>query len=505
MTDIQQIMSTPIEDPARSAAKIAAKSAVQTPKASEIFQNTNITQNTQNPTGEVETSAVTSAETSAETSTETSAKTSTETAQNAFKTPRKMKISVSDSKLSSKRTRQHSTSSSIQSMDFDYSKSCSLEQKEVFERVAVAKHAIKRNLPKVYHDNNVLVLGARNVGKSSLINSIWLAMTGESEERSPPVGVTFHLGCHKLYGREAKYSRDRGVRLPGGSVNLWDTRGIHLVHDEEKVALILQYLLEGRLEKSFFHQALILPVDKIKARFHNTEVSTKKHWKAVIFVERKDADGKMQQQTERLGRILQLALSRSKFNSIKNLPVLRTLNGAGEEVKKINSTLKMNRSSLSSTESLNEVGLPKQVFPIESYQWRIEYESFDEEGFGNNKGESVNPSSDNGSENGSDIDYAEQKSCRFEFNNRKAPGQIYPEQHLSLLLFLNDLLNVLIDPNSETSCKWRLDSLLPQVHDNPGCFNILKMLMGKDQGKIKIKGRNSTGSGMQVAGIPKIG
>jgi len=406
--------------------------------------------------------------------------------------PRKMKTSVSDSKISTRRTRNLSTSSN-QSMDFDYSKVCTQDQKEVYQRVSKAKNAIKNNLPKIYHENNVLVLGARNVGKSSLINSIWLAMTGESEERSPPVGVTFHLGCHKLYGREARYSRDRGVRLPGGSVNLWDTRGIHLVHEEEKVALILQYLLEGRLERSFFHQALILPIDKIKTRFHNTEVSTKKHWKAVIFVERKDADEKMQQQTERLGRILQLALSRSKFNSIKNLPVLRTLNGAEEEVKKINSTLRANRSSLSSTESLNEVGLPKQVFPIESYQWRIEYENFDDEGFGK---------SDYGSDNGSEIDYAEMPSGRFEFNNRKGPSEISPEQHLSLLLFLNDLLSVLIDPNSEASCKWRLDNLLPQVHDSPTCFNIFKMLMGKDHGRIKaIK----EVGGMKVDGIPKIG
>jgi len=407
--------------------------------------------------------------------------------------PRKMKTSVSEPKnLNSKRVRHFSTSSN-QSMDFDYSRlpHCTPDEKEVYERVTLTKNSIKKNLPRINHDNNVLVIGARNVGKSSLINSIWLAMTGESEERSPPVGVTFHLGCHRLYGREAKYSRDRGVRLPGGSVNLWDTRGIHLVHDEEKVALILQYLLEGRLEKSFFHQALILPVDKIKARFHNTEVSTKKHWKAVIFVERKDADEKMQEQTQRLGRILQLALSRSKFNSIKNLPVLRTLNGAEEEVRKINSTLRKNMSSLSSTESLNEVGLPKQVFPIESYQWRIEYENFDEEGFGQDSA---------GSDNGSEIDYANQTSGRFEFNNRKAPDQIYPEQHLSLLLLLNDLLNVLIDPNSETSCKWRLDTLLPQINENPTCFSIFKMLMGKDQGKIK--GRSSN-AGMQVTGFPK--
>lgn len=368
------------------------------------------------------------------------------------------------------RTRHHSTSST-QSLDFDYTAACTKEQKEVYHKVSEVKNQIKSNLPKVYHDNNVLVLGARNVGKSSLINSVWLAMTGESEERAPPVGVTFHLGCHKLYGREARYSRDRGVRLPGGSINLWDTRGIHLVHEEEKVALILQYLLEGRLERSFFHQALILPIDKLKSRFHNTEVSTKKHWKAVIFVERKNADEKMRTQTERLGRILQSALSKSKFHSIKNLPVLRTLNGAEEEVKNISTTLRANKSSIGSTESLTEVGLPRQWHPIESYQWQIQYESVDDEGF--------NTASDNES-----VDLADMPSMRFEFNNRKAPCQIYPEQHLSLLLFLNDLLQVLIDPNSEASKNWRLEKYLAVAPENPSCFNILKLLFNKDASRL---------------------
>ena len=93
------------------------------------------------------------------------------------------------------RTVSTSSTRTNASLDFDYSES---DHQVIYQNVDLVKEDIKRKLPQVYHENNVLVFGAHNVGKSSLINSIWLAMTGESQERSPPVGVTFYLGQHKL-------------------------------------------------------------------------------------------------------------------------------------------------------------------------------------------------------------------------------------------------------------------------------------------------------------------
>lgn len=375
---------------------------------------------------------------------------------------------------------RHFSTSSCQSLDFDYNTDDPMT-KDLFNRLDTVKGNIQQKLPHIYHDNNVLVIGAHNVGKSSLINSVWLAMSGQNEERAPPVGVTFHLGHHKLYTRDPRYSKERGVRFPGGSVQLWDTRGFHLIHEESKAALIMQYLLEGRLDRTFFHQALMLDEEKLKQRFSRAEVSPRKHYKAIIFVERKDATDEQLEQTERLAKIVQLALAKSQFNKIKNMPVIRALNGADDEVKQLAKVERL-MSNVSSTESLNEIGLSPKTHNLESYQWRVEYEGFDDEGFGNDQATGARnsiPELDEENQTASDSD--EEISQRFEFSNRYGPDVINPEQHLSLLLFLNDLLQVLIDPNCESAKAWRLEKdKLASVTSASACTvgNVLKMIFG---------------------------
>lgn len=358
---------------------------------------------------------------------------------------------------------------------------------DLYNRLVTVKANIRKQLPHIFYVNNILVIGARDVGKSSLINSIWLAISGQNEECSPPVGVTFHLGPHTLYTRNSKYNKDRGIRFPGGTVQFCDTRGLHLIHEESKASLIIQYLLEGRMDRSFFHQALMQNEESLKHRFAHADVSPRKHYKAVIFVERKDATNAQLEQTERLARITLNALARSKYSNIRNLPVVRALNAAHDEVKQLGKNTRL-MSNVSSTDSLNEMGLPNRTHNLESYQWRTVYEGFDDERLNSEEQVAIPedpvatvPSTSAAADGGHEQVTEEGVSQRFEFRNRYGPKEINPEQHLSLLLFLDDLLKVLINPNCESAKAWRLEkAALAGAVSSTSCTitNVLRVMFG---------------------------
>jgi len=291
----------------------------------------------------------------------------------------------------------------------------------------------------------VLVLGAEDVGKSSLINSLCLAMTGDNVERAEQVGTRFFWDQIDLYSRDQKIHKDRGI-YPGAKISLWDTRGFARFHETEKAACMIRLILEGKMPRLFFHQACLLNKETLEQRLKIT--SARRMFKAVIFIERQNPTKSQKEGSERLAKILQTALQESKYDRVKNIPIIRVMNGSEEPRKSLKKSDTM--TSISSIESFLEVGFPKLCHNIESYVWNVEYSDYDDDGFSSANDMSSSP--DISSET---IDSG---SRRFEFVNRKGPNKINPSQHLSLLLFLEDLLKVISDPTGEEHVKWQVQA-----------------------------------------------
>jgi len=401
----------------------------------------------------------------------------------------------------------------------------------MLKKVQEVKNRIKMQFPDLEGDHDVLVIGAHDVGKSSMINSLWLSMTGEKEERSPPVGKPYNYAPIPIYRRKTTYSPKSGIRINGGSLKFWDTRGFQKVNQISRLATLFRFILEGRMAPGYFHQALMLSEDTVIKNCKKIDISRSNIYKAVIFIERENPTPAMVKQTQKLAEALQKGLSRSKFHAVKNIPIIRVKNGAEQEVRSLG---RSTMTSVSSCESLSEVGMPSQQHNIESYTWSVNYTDFDideidsddlevppvvkvqtnedgeleevptdeeDEGeeFQQDKEEGGNSDSGNadfgneGNSAGAECGNSQymlkmniKPSNRFEFSYRLGPAQeeLTPEKHLSLLLFLNNLLTIICHPDSEESKKWRFDKNAVKYSDKKvTCTHALRNLLRSKDGR----------------------
>lgn len=201
-----------------------------------------------------------------------------------------------------------------------------LPPKSISSRLTTVRYQITEKLKHLNSQNKILVIGARYVGKTSLINSLWCAMSGETNEIAGPGKPKFHLGQNCIYEKR-KSSKNSHT-----SLQLFDTRGIQDIHDNKKTALILQYILEGRITKGFFKQSLMLDADTLKNRLKSNKIDMGGFFKAVIFVESNNPTPSMVEQTDRLADCLRTALSESRFMRLKHIPIIRTVNGCEPEI-----------------------------------------------------------------------------------------------------------------------------------------------------------------------------
>ena len=71
-----------------------------------------------------------------------------------------------------------------------------------------------------------------------------------------------HILCNIIYNIKWK----RGQDDPCGRVVMWDTRGFEKIYDDNHQALLLRYILEGRLQRENLQQALLLSDEICKKR-----------------------------------------------------------------------------------------------------------------------------------------------------------------------------------------------------------------------------------------------
>jgi len=399
---------------------------------------------------------------------------------------------------------KNSSTISLDSYTLDESKH------DILQKVDFFKHKISKQLKSLIGDHNVLVIGAHDVGKSSLINSVWLSMTGETEERSPPSGTAYKFSSIPMYQRRASYDDKTGNRVHSAGLKFWDTRGFEKIHDLSHLATIFRFILEGRMHHTYFHQALMLSEERIKENCRKIISNRTKVFKAILFVEKMNPSPQMIAETARLGDAIQSALARSKFYSVKNVPVIRVMNGAEEKVKSI--TTSRNFCSVSSCDSLSTIGLPNITHNIDNYAWSrqwtdVDSEDDDDDGFvssnsKNNNNDTcnevesydlnedevslkvqfddvieedeeeeqeglpqINELEDNttGRENSVQPKTPQSpnrrssflKKSRFVFCHRLGPEEASPEKHLLLLDLLNNLLTVVSNPESAENKNWR--------------------------------------------------
>lgn len=201
-------------------------------------------------------------------------------------------------------------------------------------------HCIRSALKFITDPLNVLVIGPHDSGKTTLINSLLMSVTGDWSDRAPygcgrrhnlaPVVLyenpehhrrcrtrsdNHHSGRHPRKHYHFDPTWKRSADDPCGRVVMWDTRGFENIYSGEHQALLLRYILEGRLHPQNLQQALLLSDETCKKRYKN--VVKDNQIDLILYVAAADEKPDL-----KLFRAIQKARGESKDEKIKKTPVL---------------------------------------------------------------------------------------------------------------------------------------------------------------------------------------
>nr|XP_018669621.1 uncharacterized protein LOC100175113 [Ciona intestinalis]XP_018669623.1 uncharacterized protein LOC100175113 [Ciona intestinalis] len=154
---------------------------------------------------------------------------------------------------------------------------------------------------------NVLVIGAKGAGKSSLINSMNMALTQEWKDRAKYCPGRNHVidECVMFHNKKA-----------GGKVVFWDTRGFEDIHADDHAILILRYVLEGRIPAKCIPCVLLMSKEIIKKRYHKIS-ETKRRIDLVLFV-----SSLTEEPNTRLMSLTEQAITTSKHTCVNRVPIV---------------------------------------------------------------------------------------------------------------------------------------------------------------------------------------
>lgn len=110
----------------------------------------------------------------------------------------------------------------------------------------------------------------------------------------------------------------RPHNCPCGRVTFWDTRGFERIENKQKSALILRYILEGRLTHRNFNQALLMETQNFKKMFK--ESNRDLQMDIILYVASAN-----EEPNKRLFEVIQLATQNSKNDAVRTVPILAAL------------------------------------------------------------------------------------------------------------------------------------------------------------------------------------
>jgi len=177
-----------------------------------------------------------------------------------------------------------------------------------------SRNLIKKCLWQLSTNLNVLVVGAKESGKSSLINSMSMSLQQtwtQCAKLSP--GRSYLVEQCVLHKNSSK-------KQPGptrnGKVVFYDTRGLEGIHEQEQAALMLRYILEGRINHKCVPCVLLMNHDVIKKRYHNV-CDLSRRINLVLFV-----SDVTQPANNKLMDLMCKAMYNSKVKNVKHVPIL---------------------------------------------------------------------------------------------------------------------------------------------------------------------------------------
>lgn len=374
----------------------------------------------------------------------------------------------------------------------DY-RSAEMEAATARRALCAQQEKLKALVARIRAQHKVLLIGPDAQHLSDVLNSFAFTLKGNSEPICSPHGAKFSFKEYPML--EHKSKKERGLTI-------FKCTGLADIDDQDKATHILQYILEGALIEQHLKMSLFRGHDSVVSQFKDRAVKLEQMFQAVLFVEH---DEQSFDKTSRLAKMLTDATQNSKYLRIQKIPVIRLINfengepenGEAEESKdemleasmslnaaqgrKLQKALRRSASNgalklmvnskalgqqhqqpfenkpltraasngsfrcispyqYSSNESL--AGLPEIMRSVDSYKFEHKYP--DEEACELSGSRIITP-----------------KLC--------GPDKAEPKQHLKLLMILNDLLEVLVNPEGDAALQARIDEGAPLTFRSSTC------------------------------------
>jgi len=189
------------------------------------------------------------------------------------------------------------------------------------------RKAVKNCLNGLTTNLNVLVIGGSQSGKTSLINSMNMALNQKWSDCAKYNPGRKHIiqECVLHTNKPDKQSQKQNHKTKSSKVSFWDTRGFDGIYDNEHTSLILRYVLEGRIPPKCIPCVLLMSKEMIKKRYRGQSCPHRRI-DLVLFVSDATAPPHL-----RLINMLINSMQSSKIQVIKNVPIISVVTKADDK------------------------------------------------------------------------------------------------------------------------------------------------------------------------------
>lgn len=237
------------------------------------------------------------------------------------------------------------------------------------------RKAVKNCLNGLTTNLNVLVIGGSQSGKTSLINSMNMALNQKWSDCAKYNPGRKHIiqECVLHTNKPDKQSQKQNHKTKSSKVSFWDTRGFDGIYDNEHTSLILRYVLEGRIPPKCIPCVLLMSKEMIKKRYRGQSCPHRRI-DLVLFV----SDATAPPHTRLINMLID-SMQSSKIQVIKNVPIISVVTKADdksvEDCSLNEYNLEMSRLKATDKHHSDWIGLNK---PTRVDNYRHDFYSWDD-------------------------------------------------------------------------------------------------------------------------------